>query len=97
MTNVSQLAEQHIREHESRLKHIDELLEHAHAEAGADEEIIHELDQIRQEREKLVSHINELKQKSFAEWQVEKIEQSGPMVVWDAVAKKLEKLVERII
>ena len=38
MTTKEQLIEQHIREYESRLKHIDELFERAHEAAGQPED-----------------------------------------------------------
>ncbi len=99
MDKIDQLANQHILEHESRLSHIDELL--SRADKGKQKEtslseIELQLAELRAEREKLSQHIEELKKKSFDEWQVTEIEQAGPMIIWDAVAKKLEKLVERI-
>jgi len=99
MTTIDKLAEQHIREHESRLTHLDELLHRAQQKTeGVSEksDLLQELDEVRQERSSLENHIRELKQKSMDEWQVSEIEQAGPMIIWDAVAKKLEKLVERL-
>lgn len=100
MSRIEQLVEQHIREHESRLAHIDELL--ARAEQGVagltkpHDEIDAELVKLRQEREKLVGHIGELRNKTPEEWQEWELEQAGPMIVWEAVAKRLEQLLERI-
>lgn len=99
MNKIDQLANQHIREHESRLLHIDELLNRA--DKGREKlkplsELETQLFELRAEREKLSQHIEELKTKSLEDWQVAEIEQVGPMIIWDAVAKKLEKLVERI-
>ena len=99
MTTVDKLAEQHIIQHESHLKHIDELLERAEKgveEVSASSEINGQLREVRQQREKLLNHIEELKRKTREEWQEEKIEDVGPMVIWEAVAKQIEKLVERI-
>lgn len=96
MANVNELAEQHIRKHESLLKHMDELFEQA--EAGEEStELRSELAQLRQEREKLLAHIEELKSKVREEWQEESFEEAGPMIVWEAVAKRLEKLVQRVV
>ncbi len=95
MVNIDQLAEQHIREHESRLRHMDELMERAR-KSGEWQKVSSEIEELRQERDKLAKHIDEIKKKSKEEWQVEGIEQSGPMIIWDAVAKKLEQLVQRI-
>jgi len=99
MTDQDALVEQHILEHESRRKYFDELL--ARAEQGIDSspealELGDELAALRQEREKLLSHIEQLKQKTHEEWQEETIEEAGPMILWEAVAKRLEALVERI-
>jgi len=99
MDKIDQLANQHIREYESRLLHIDELLhrvDKGKEEYASKSEIDIQLEELRAEREKLSQHIEDLKQKSFNEWQVTEIEQAGPMIIWDAVAKRLEKLVERI-
>lgn len=99
MTTVDKLAEQHIREHESRLAHLDELLSRAQRGAESVEpenELVQELNQLRRDRTTLENHIKDLRRKSMNEWQVAEIEQAGPMIIWDAVAKKLEKLVERL-
>lgn len=95
MTVVDHLTEQHFREYEARLKHIDELFGRADNSKGS-VGFETELDEVRAERLELLTHLNALKKKSQEEWQMEGIEQSGPMIIWDAVAKKLEKLVERI-
>ena len=99
MTTVDKLAEQHIIQHESHLRHIDELLERADkgiGEVSEPSDVNGQLKEIRQQREKLLSHIEELKRNTAEEWQEEKIEDVGPMVIWEAVAKQIEKLVERI-
>lgn len=95
MTRIDALIEQHIREHESRLKHIDELLERA-AQAGGDKaQLSEELSELKQGRDKLTTHIEELKKKPAEQWQKMAFEKAGPMGVWDAVADRLERLVER--
>jgi DNA repair exonuclease SbcCD ATPase subunit len=99
MTTMNQLVEQHITKYESHLKHIDELLERAHegvAEGPEYEETRAELEGLQQQREKLASHLDELRLKSLENWREEEIEKSGPMGIWDAVAQQLEKLVERL-
>lgn len=94
MPDINQLAERHIREHEARLKHIDELMGKADkAEQTADSsEVSAELADLKQERGVLADQLDELRQKSAEEW----AEQGGPMVMWDIVADRLEKLVERV-
>lgn len=99
MTTMNQLVEQHILQYESHLKHIDELLERAHegvTEGPEHAESKEELEALRQQRESLASHVDELRSKSLENWQEEEIEMSGPMGIWDAVAQQLEKLVERL-
>ena len=95
MTNINQLAEHHIREHEARLKHIDELMEKVEQAKHAAEdssEISVELSDLKQERGKLAEHLDGMRQKSAEEW----AEKGGPMVIWDVIADRLERLVERI-
>lgn len=91
--------EQTILEYQARLKHFDELLEQA--EQGLTvktetTEFSEEIAQLRQEREKLLAHIKQLKSQTREEWQESTIEEAGPMIIWEAVAKRLENLVERI-
>lgn len=96
MTVIDSLSNQHFKEQESRLKHIDELLERAEQSKKDRTEFDEEINQIRNERAELLQHLNALKKKSQDEWQTDGIENAGPMIIWDAVAKKLEKLLERI-
>ena len=87
MKNIEQLVERNIREHEVRIHHIDTLLARAN-EVGADK-LGPELDELKQEYANLTE---EARQRSIREW----AEKSGPMVMWDIVAQRLENLVERI-
>jgi len=98
MTTQELLSEQQ-EDYTSHLKHIDELLERARngiATASDSAELDAELSKLRQERNNLQHHIEEIKQQSMEEWQVKGIEEAGPMIIWDAVAKKIEGLIERI-
>ena len=94
MAGIDDLIEQHILQYESRLKHIDELLEHA--EKAKDEEKESELTEVKQDREELSSHIEKLKKQPPEYWSKQGLEKAGPLGAWDAVAQRLEKLVERI-
>ena len=99
MTRTERLVEQHIRENEARLKHIDEVLAQAHKEAGETakaSEVGDDLAVLRKEHGRLASHFDELKMKSLQDWQQESIEKAGPMAIWDSLAQQLEKLLERI-
>jgi chromosome segregation ATPase len=96
MANIHQVAEQQIRQYESQLKHIDDVMERASkirtentelkAELGA------ELKELAEHRGELADYIEELRDRAPFEW----MEEGGPMVLWDAVAERIEELVERI-
>ena len=99
MPPINQLAEQNIDLYESRLKHIDELLERSgqgisgHPEQA---DLSAQLAGLKHERDKFARHIDALKQGTIAESQEKLIEGSGLMGIWDALAQQLEKLVEHI-
>jgi hypothetical protein len=82
MTDIDHLMQQNILEHESRLKHLDELVKRARNKIGKGPE--HS------------SWLAELRLKRLENWRVDEIEKAGPMGIWDAVGQQLEKLVERI-
>lgn len=97
MTNEEHLINQHILEHESRLKHLDELLEKAEQNSHAIEaEAKHaeELEKIKEKRTELKNYIDSAKTMSIDHWEKDAINMAGPMAVWDAVAQKLEKMLE---
>jgi hypothetical protein len=99
MTDIAHLVEQHILEHESRRKHLDELLATARERAAQSPERAHlrsELEAIEKERDRLTVRLDELKLKDLDEWRQEEIEKSGLMGIWDAVAQQAEELVERL-
>jgi hypothetical protein len=98
MTQLNRLVEQHILEHESHLKHLDELIERAEEKisktgGGEAEEL---LAKMKLERDQLSSRVEEFKLKPPDQWSEEEFEKTGPMVIWDTLAQKLEKLIERI-
>ncbi|MBU1396033.1 MAG: hypothetical protein KKE84_07795 [Gammaproteobacteria bacterium] len=98
MTKLDQLVQQHILEHESRLKHVDELLERAQndiAQAGGSD-TGESLTSLKLERDKLSRRVEEFKLKPPGQWSKEEFEKTGPMVVWDALAQQLEKMIERM-
>ena len=90
MTKFDKLAEQHIAEHEARLKHIDELMQEA--EQAGDEESKTELTELKEKQTEMGDYIEELKEKSPEHL----METAGPMVMWELVAQRLEKLIEKI-
>lgn len=97
--NVNQLAEQHILEHEARLKHLDEILERADQgieSVSGPAEFRQQLKELHEAREELAQYLDEMKQISEKSAAQENLEKMGPMMIWETVAKKLEKLVEHI-
>ena len=99
MTIVDRLAGQHIREYESRLKHIDELIELAHkatTELKPDHPLKSEVDQYREQRAELARQVEQPNEISKEHWREDLIASSGPMAVWDILAQKLEELVEKL-
>ena len=99
MTNINEVVEQHILQHESRLNHIDEMLATARQAAvaeGGEEHHSDVLAALESDREKLADHIEEIKRDPAGYWQKTVHEKAGPMGVWDAVAERLEKFLERL-
>ncbi len=98
MTKLDQLVQQHILEHETRLKHVDELLERARngiTQAGG-RETDEPLAGLMQERDTLSRRVEEFKLKPPGQWSKEEFEKTGPMVIWDTLAQQLEKMIERM-
>ena len=98
MTTKEDLITQHIREYESRLKHIDELYERADkATAHLDEqhESRSELQDIAEQRSRLKQEADEINTASLDHWREDTIQSAGPMAIWDILAQKLEDFVER--
>ncbi|TNF86156.1 MAG: hypothetical protein EP300_14325 [Gammaproteobacteria bacterium] len=98
MTTKEQLIDQHIREYESRLKHIDELFERAH-KATEDLEESHEtqaeLQWFTKQREKLPEIAETIKTMPVENWREETVKKAGPMAIWDIIAQQLEDFLER--
>jgi hypothetical protein len=97
MTDVRQLAEQHILEYESHLAHMDEFIARAN-KASIPAEVHGEFTTLKEKREALADEIAALKRKPLKDWRKEDIPLAGlgPMVMWGIVAQQLEKLVERL-
>lgn len=96
MTGKNLMVEQQIKEYQSRLTHIDELIERA--TKGVKETSPHKekLTRLQQERNKLAAQYDKFRLQSVENWRKEEIEKSGPMAIWDALAQQLEKLVESL-
>ena len=100
MGDISRLlAEQHIRESDLRLRHVDELLVHAEKELAQsikEAETRELLARLKDERAKLAGWLEEAKRRPLGTWKKDEIMRAGPMGIWDAIAQQVEKLVERI-
>ena len=99
MTTKEQLVEQHIREYESRQKHVDELIERAHEASvnlADDHDLKIELEKVKGQHEELVEETEKLKKMPLEHWREETIQSAGPMAIWDVIAQKLEDMVERM-
>jgi hypothetical protein len=94
MRTVDHLIEQHILENQAHLKHIDELMDRAEAMAKetTSVESHEELKELQMERDEYARYVEEM-QKESEEKLMQKL---GPMVMWQLIAEKLEKLVERL-
>lgn len=95
--HVDRLVQQHILEHELRLKQVDTLLERARQlvpDAAGD--AAKQLATAKAERDRLAGRVEEYKQLPAAQWSEAEFENKGPMIVWDTLAQQLEKLVERL-
>ena len=85
------LVDQHIREYESRQRHVDELIERAHAAGGSDQ-----LANLTGQRDALVNTLKRIKDRPMSDWEKEMINQAGPLAPVYALAEQLERLVESL-
>ena len=98
MSNTEHLIEQHIREYESRMRHIDELYERAHAAASTADEASDAhgtLGELSAQRSLLHQTTHELRNNPRDHWHEKIASSAGPMAVWDVLAQKLEDFLER--
>lgn len=98
MTSKEHLIEQHIIEYESRMRHIDELYQRAHEAVAdkteADEAQAH-LNEISAQRALLREGTDEIRAMPLDRWREDMVRTAGPMAIWDILAQKLEKFIER--
>jgi len=99
MTNKKdELITQHIREYESRLKHIDELYDRAQQATenlDDDNKIRRELKSYEEQKSQLASEVEKIETMPLENWREETARKAGPMAIWDILAQKLEDFVER--
>ncbi len=101
-TTKEQLIEQHIREYQSRLKHVDELFvkaheatEHLDDEHSSREELQEYRDQAKHYLTPEEGKDEEIKAMHLDKWREETAAAAGPMAIWDVLAQKLEDFIER--
>jgi hypothetical protein len=95
----SLLAEQRIKEYELRLKHLDEVLEHAEkklTQTPEEAETSELLGKLKENRDRLACWVDEARCKPPENWRQDEIRKAGPMGIWDAIAQQVDKLVERL-
>jgi DNA-binding protein H-NS len=94
MRTSDHLIEQHIQENQAHLKHIDELMDQAQtkAETATSAESQKELAGLKKERDEYARYVNELQRDS----EEKLMQKTGPIVMWQLIAEKLEKLIERL-
>lgn len=89
MTTLDELVDRHVTEYNARLKHFDEMAEKA--KLLEDEKDLDELAELKAHRKQFADFLHELKHSPS-----QKLLDSGPMAIWDVVAARLEKLLEKV-
>jgi len=101
MSNKEHLIEQHILAYESRMRHIDELYQQAHAAVAKKKKkkkkgkAHKRLNKIEAQRSLLREGTDEIRAMPLDQWREDTIREAGPMAVWDILAQKLEDFLER--
>jgi len=99
MDEITKLVEQHIRESESHLLHIDELMERArvaHAKAPAASDLVERLAQIRQDRDRLAGELDEIRRQPVHDWPKLVKRGEGLKGVLKAVGLQLEQVLAAV-
>lgn len=89
MTTLDELVDRHVTEYNARLKHFDEMAEKA--ASLEDQQDLDELAELKAHRTQFAEFIHELKHSPS-----QKLLDNGPMAIWDVVAGRLEKLLEKV-
>ena len=89
MTTLDELVDRHVAEYNARLKHFDEMTEIA--ESLQERNDRQELAELKAHRSQFDAYLHEMKHSPS-----QKLLDSGPMAIWDVIAGRLEKLVEKI-
>ena len=95
MTDSSDLVEQQILLHEARLKRVDELFEMAREAGNEDEETDPLLAALESERDTLAGLLRRMRGDAPESWDEVVAEHFGPLAIWEALARVLERAIER--
>ena len=93
-TRSDDLIEQQIREHELHLKRLDELFNKArevHGEGEASDALLAALES---ERDTLAGMLHRMRGDAPENWQEVSERHFGPLAIWEALARVLEKSIE---
>lgn len=99
MDEITKLVEQHIRESESHLKHIDELMGRARlaqTKVPAASEVEARLAQIKRDRDRLAGELDELRRQPRHDWPKLAKRGEGLKGVLQAVGLQLEKILAAV-
>lgn len=94
MNDAADLIEQNMALHESHLKRIDELFSKAREAGESAEEPDPLLVALESERERLAELLHQMRHELPENWQEAAKLQFGPLAVWEAIARVLERVIE---
>ena len=92
MTDSSDLIEQQIAKHEAHLKHIDELFDKADEVASESPDPL--MAALKSERDQLEGLLGRMRGEATESWQEAADRHFGPLAVWEALARVLERTIE---
>lgn len=99
MDEITKLVEQHIRESESHLLHIDELMGRAlqaHARTPADSVVETQLERIKQDRDRLAGELDAMRKQPRHEWPKLAKRGVGVKGVLQGIGLQLEKILAAV-
>jgi len=94
VANFSDLTEQQMALHEAHLKRIDELFEKADEISDSAAETDQLLIALRSERDQLATLLHQMQNDAQESWQEVAERHFGPLAVWEALARVLERAIE---
>jgi len=91
------LAEQHVREWDAHLRHLDETWERARSAPAIPVELDAQLLQIRQDRDAIARVLEDLRHEPFDTWPRQARHASGLTAMFETVGSELEKVVTALL